>query len=516
MNRDRLLRDVVGELQVVMKADASSDIEPAHIPLLRIAADHLDSSATLVSDALQMLLTTAINRLDSPTRDALSRLFLGDQRSQSLAHRGAAAASTLGITYDALRRRGKSGHRRLDSLLTELGESIYEVVPLEQLVLGSQQSVRVADPGQNAYERASIFLSYSQADDQHEGGFITSLRESLISEFRFQTGQDLVVFQDRTNIGLGENWRRKIETLIDTTSFLLVVLTPSYLRSETCRAELERFLARERELGRDDLVLPVYYATVPEGARDGLAHTLLARQYVDWRAMRFQAFSDVPVRMAVADLATSIASALGRTAQPSRRPIEDTLTQELGLAERLAEMELALPRFVRSMLTLAEEQDGVTEEVREATEEIERMNRSGRGSAARLIVARRLSSRLEPYAERMEEAANSIRSDLSTIESGVHSLAQEVPSSDEEGVEDATRQMIEATRTTYEAAVQASESIDAMGASYEGVARTVSTMRPILNRLLGSSRVVNECPPRFAGWIAELEDALRTRVEQEA
>lgn len=510
MNRDRLLRDVVGELQVVMKADDSSDITPAHIPLLRIAVDHLRS------DDLDTLLTTAINRLDSPTRDALSSLFLGDQRSESLARRGAAAASTLGITYDALRRRGKDGHRQLDSLLAELGNSIFALVPLEELVFGSQQATKVVDPGENTFERASIFLSYSQADDQHEGGFISSLRESLISEFRFQTGQDLVVFQDKANIGLGENWRRKIETLIDTTSFLLVVLTPSYLKSETCRVELDRFLERERELGRDDLVLPVYYATVAEGSNDALARTLLARQYVDWRDMRFQAFSDVPVRMAVADLATSIASALGRSAEPSRRPLQDTVSQELGLAERLAEMELALPRFVRSMLTLGEEQEGVTEEVREATEEMERLNRSGRGSAARLIVARKLSSRLEPYAERMEEAANSIRSDLSTIESGVRSMAQEVPSSDEEGVEDATRQMIEATRTTLDAAVQASAAIEAMGASYAGVARTVSTMRPILNRLLGSSRVVNECHPRFAEWIAELEGALQARAEREA
>jgi len=116
----------------------------------------------------------------------------------------------------------------------------------------------------------------------------------------------------------------------------------------------------------------------------------------------------------------------------------------------------------------------------------------------------------------MEEAANSIRSDLTTIESGIKSMAQEVPSSDEEGVEDATQQMIEATRTTLEAAVHASESIEAMGESYAGVARTVSTMRPILNRLLGSAKVVNECPPRFAGWISELENALQARAGRKA
>jgi hypothetical protein len=274
---------------------------------------------------------------------------------------------------------------------------------------------------------------------------------------------------------------------------------------------LERFFARERELNRDDLVLPIYYATVREDGGDPLVSTLLGRQYVDWRELRFHDFGDPPVRIAVARLATSIAAALDRTVEPGTAPVEGSLDQDLGLVERLAKMEFALPRFVRSMLTLSEEQEGVNSEVRQATEDADRLTRAGRGSNARLIVARRLAVQLEPYADRMEEAAGSIRSDLAIIEDGIEGMAREVPSSDEQGVEEAVRQMIGALQNTLEASIEASQSIEAMAESYAGVARTVSTMRPILNRLLGSARVVSDCPVRFRSWISQLERGLRAR-----
>ena len=44
---------------------------------------------------------------------------------------------------------------------------------------------------------------------------------------------------------------------------LIPILTPSFFNSEPCRAELEQFLEREKELGRNDLVLPLYYIDHP-------------------------------------------------------------------------------------------------------------------------------------------------------------------------------------------------------------------------------------------------------------
>jgi hypothetical protein len=66
------------------------------------------------------------------------------------------------------------------------------------------------------------------------------------------------------------------------------VITPGFFRSKPCRDELARFLAREKSLGRSDLVLPVYYINCPtlndevKRAGDDLAQAIYEHQYADW------------------------------------------------------------------------------------------------------------------------------------------------------------------------------------------------------------------------------------------
>jgi hypothetical protein len=45
-------------------------------------------------------------------------------------------------------------------------------------------------------------------------------------------------------------------------SLLLVIVTPGLFHSPACREEVARF--RERELGRTDLILPLYYVSARE------------------------------------------------------------------------------------------------------------------------------------------------------------------------------------------------------------------------------------------------------------
>jgi TIR domain len=163
----------------------------------------------------------------------------------------------------------------------------------------------VVIPGQ-----AAAFMSYARFDDQHEGGRITEFRENLSAEVRFQTAEEFVIFQDRNDIAWGQSWQRRIEEGLDAATLLLVVITPSFFRSEACRKEVKRFLRREYALGRHDLILPLYYATTPEiedpqrRKADALAQSIASRQYADWRELRFDPFTSPEMRRAVAQLAT--------------------------------------------------------------------------------------------------------------------------------------------------------------------------------------------------------------------
>ncbi len=153
-------------------------------------------------------------------------------------------------------------------------------------------------------------MSYVRFNDQHDDGQLSLFRERLAAEVRAQTGQEFVIFQDRNDIGWGQNWRRRIDETLDAVTLLLVIITPSLFQSPACRDEIGKFLDRERDLGRPDLILPVYYIGAREmdepGLRssDEMAQALFSRQYADWREMRFEPFTAPSVRRAIAQLAS--------------------------------------------------------------------------------------------------------------------------------------------------------------------------------------------------------------------
>ena len=150
----------------------------------------------------------------------------------------------------------------------------------------------------------AAFMSYVRFNDEHDDGQLTAFRERLSTEVRAQTGEDFPIFQDRNDIAWGQGWQQRIDEALDAVTLLLVIITPGFFRSPACRAEVARFLERERELGRQDLILPVYYISAQEmddpllRAGDELAGVLASRQYADWRELRFEAFTSPLVRKA--------------------------------------------------------------------------------------------------------------------------------------------------------------------------------------------------------------------------
>jgi TIR domain len=159
---------------------------------------------------------------------------------------------------------------------------------------------------------------------------LSQLRQRLGAEVRAQTGQEFVIFQDRNDIGRGQNWQHRIEEALHAATLLLVIITPSLFRSPPCRTEFQKFLERERELRRSDLILPVYYISAREmddrGMReaDEMATVLASRQFADWRELRFEPFTSPLVRRAIAQLASGMRDTfwqpLAAPAAPSARP----------------------------------------------------------------------------------------------------------------------------------------------------------------------------------------------------
>jgi len=82
-------------------------------------------------------------------------------------------------------------------------------------------------------ERPLAFMSYAHRDNRD--GRLTTLRQRLANEISMRIGRDIVIFQDRNDIRWGQNWKKRIEESLDSVTFLIPIITPSYFNSPLCR-----------------------------------------------------------------------------------------------------------------------------------------------------------------------------------------------------------------------------------------------------------------------------------------
>lgn len=160
------------------------------------------------------------------------------------------------------------------------------------------------------------FLSYVRDDDKHDAGRITKLRERLEGEVQMQTGRPFPIFQDRNDLEWGQQWEERINTSLTDVTFLIPIITPSFFHSPSCREEFNSFLLREETLGFNKLVLPIHYVTtdqlLPEFPfdKDAMADSLRARQWTDWRTLRFKDLATEEPAQALATLASMVKNSI--------------------------------------------------------------------------------------------------------------------------------------------------------------------------------------------------------------
>jgi F-box protein 11 len=173
-------------------------------------------------------------------------------------------------------------------------------------------------------------MSYVRLDDAHDDGQLSAFRERLSAEIRMQTGEDFPIFQDRNDVAWGQNWQRRIDEALAEVTLLLVIVTPGLFRSPACRDEVARFREHERKLGRDDLILPVYYVAARQiddpdlRDADDMARLLWSRQYADWRELRFEPLTSPVVRKAVAQLASRMTDSFWQQPATPVAPVKAT------------------------------------------------------------------------------------------------------------------------------------------------------------------------------------------------
>lgn len=86
--------------------------------------------------------------------------------------------------------------------------------------------------------KPAAFMSYAHIDDEY--GHLTEFRKRLSHEVQVQTGEEFPIFQDRNDIQWGQTWEACVEEALYEVTFLIPIITPSFLNSQPCRDELQQ------------------------------------------------------------------------------------------------------------------------------------------------------------------------------------------------------------------------------------------------------------------------------------
>ena len=334
-----------------------------------------------------------------------------------------------------------------------------------------------------------------------------------------QLGQDVRVFQDRKDILVGEQWDARIRTALKSTTLLIAIVTPAFLRSDACREEVKLFVDQERHLGRDDLIIPVLYVRTPnlDDTDDEIAQILSARQHVDWTEFRLEDLDSSMLRKAVSDLATQIIETLRRSsgltneeADGPNSPCTDIPEPAShGLIESLAEAEEALPLFMDSINSFAEELHRFSGIMESGKAEVDSAQRSSKPSAAALIVIRRVAKRLEDPVSAMEHLVVEYLHQLDRVGMGVSAMVERLTETEDQEEIEAAEQWIEALDSLASSSAESLDSLQELRQTLAGSYGLSSTLRPVLERMNRALAKMLPSSREFARWRDDAADALR-------
>jgi hypothetical protein len=323
---------------------------------------------------------------------------------------------------------------------------------------------------------SKAFWSYVHKDDNDEGGRISELSRLLVRRLRLLSGHDFTIFLDKADLGWGVTWQSAIDEALLTTTFFIPIITPSYFLSESCREELLTFTSAATRLDLAELVLPIYYATVPEFESgppfgDELVRLVKERQWVDWRAVSLADHDSSVHRTAVNDLAEkllrhassadqkptlsgsgqvhiamtatatgvaigpSISMTQGDSPSPSEGSPEAGSSGVPGEQAQLAEDQpgdldvLVIGQEALEKIPLLAGPIGLLiEEIGklfdEATQSIARSDAQNRGFAGRLVVARNLAAKLDEPADRLEQIVPALLEEVLKVDSMMDTLCR--------------------------------------------------------------------------------------------
>lgn len=360
------------------------------------------------------------------------------------------------------------------------------------------------------------FWSYTHRDDQLDGGRIRRLAEAIAHAFEMTTGDELHVFVDNTSIAWGEQWRARLDSALTSTTFLIPIITPKFLKSQECRREIITFSGHAASLGLDDLILPIHYVDVPqlteEDSGDEVVQLISRRQWVDWRQLRLEDENSPEYRQAVNQLALRLKSIL--ETPPASGPIlvpssSAEAADQPGFLDSLAEMEIALPEWADTVQKFGEVLESLNAKTQASAIQMQQSDARGGGFAGRLRVTNELAADLGAPVAELAQLGSRYSAELSRIDPGIITMIRMIGEGEVTEEEEASAREIFGQLT--EMIVAAREAVPNLQGLSEGAKVMASgsrALRPLMNTIQTAVQQVVDGQTIIEEWgrmIDELE-----------
>jgi hypothetical protein len=386
-------------------------------------------------------------------------------------------------------------------------------------------------------EGAAGFWSYVHDDDAADDGLIRALADRVRAQFKLLTAEELNLFVDHDVLEWGTEWSLRIDDAIAGATFFIPIVTPSYFKSAACRNELRSFASEATRLGLRDLLMPIYWVTVPalegdaEQASDELIALVSRFQRQDLRYVRLEEVGSGAFRTAASSLAAELATRIAAIADVSDVPSEPAAQASApihlatpsnpadphdpdspGLLEQMAESEAAVPELEGILDQLSTAVTRVGELLTLATEEMERSDQHGEGMKGRLRVTQRLAKSLEEPAELIEQAGRNFAAALVQADPGILTMIELVGDPDQDESPEDRETFLRSILEVRESAAPGLKELRVFLAGLSDIAKFSRALRPPVARMKTGLQGVLDGEAVLEGW-AQKADAARRGAE---
>ena len=270
------------------------------------------------------------------------------------------------------------------------------------------------------FGQATGFWSYVHEDNENEDGRILELADRLKRRYKTLSGRNLRLFTDR-EIEWGAKWKEVIYDALTTSTFLIAIVTPSFLQSRACRDELLQFAENARRRDVPELLLSIVWVDIPDldtddsdkvkvAVRDSQFKSFYELSLEDPKGPEVRKFVDELARRLLQieelvqdrpDIEPSEESKIGNPADDSDSDASPFDSDEPGYLDADAE----LGEITDEWLETVQEFQAIMTEIGEITSKYgARMTQANKkGTSAKVVVARQYATAVTPAAERYHE-----------------------------------------------------------------------------------------------------------------